>query len=209
MGSFDDGSPGAETRKLVEFQLFPRPEKTAARGSEPPNFDHGGIYVAADTGRPARIRGGPAKDAADASGDDGASPSARTAPHLGTPTELARAVLGEWTRFAAPALRRAVRHAAAAAAAGETAEATSGAVRGRAKAPFLVAMGPKAVSRAVKALAFVSGDLQKEHLEGVPPFVVVPRFWERRKEDKISGKEKTSRLLVLCLVPKETQQARK
>ena len=52
--------------------------------------------------------------------------------------------------------------------------------KGRREPPFLLTMGAPSISLAVKSLAFVAKDLTKEHLAGVPPLLVVPKFWERK-----------------------------
>lgn len=78
-------------------------------------------------------------------------------------------------RFAAPELREASR--AAARHEGAVAVSQKGMRR---SPPFLLTMGAPSIGLAVKSLAFVAKDLTKEHLAGVPPLLVVPKFWERK-----------------------------
>lgn len=159
------------------------------------DFSRGGIYVPIDA--KAAGKRGTNRRPSDAPG------SAEAEPGVATPSALARTVLGEWLRFAAPALRGAMRAAAASRASGSPATAVvgAGAVAGRRRRPFLFTMGPPAVSRAVKALAFAREDLrQKQHLTGSPHFAVVPRFGIRNTRDKYTGLEKSTRFTALCLV---------
>eukprot|EP00439_Symbiodinium_sp_Y106_P026852 s5814_g3.t1 len=116
-----------------------------------------------------------------------------------TPTSLARTVLGQWMRYTVPDLRQAARSAARAASSGEKAVAAASSTPGRQKPPFLIAMGPPAIAMGVKSLAFVCMDVRKEHLDGVPPVLVVPRLWQRKVKLE-SGKDRISKQLVLCLV---------
>uniref|UniRef100_A0A7S4QKD5 Uncharacterized protein n=1 Tax=Alexandrium monilatum TaxID=311494 RepID=A0A7S4QKD5_9DINO len=171
---------------------------------EPPDFSRGGLYVPAD----AAAVGRRAADSARARNAPGAAAVGAGAGNGGvaTPTELARAVLGEWLRYAAPDLRAATRVAAVARTAGREASASvsSASAPGRQRAPFLLAFGPPALARAVRALAFVCVDLKKEHLAGSPSFVVVPRFGERRKPDRYLGIEKTTKFIALCLAHAKT-----
>lgn len=106
-----------------------------------------------------------------------------------TPTAIAKTIMGHWLNYSDPGRR-----------APEGAAATP-----RRRAPFVVTMSPLALSRAVKALAFVCKDLSAghAHLAGVPPPIVWPRVFERRGVK--NEKEKVEILTALVLVrPQET-----
>lgn len=169
-----------ETKKLVRLVVRPQQGSSFA---EDHDFSRGGIYVSA-----------------------GSQENSKST----TPSQLAKTALGEWSRFAAPDLRQATRAAAArkAASGGKDASATafSASVQGRKQPPFLVAMGPPAISRGVKALAFVCADLKKDHLAGIPALLVEPRLWVRTKTEA-SGKEKESRLMVFCMIQALSKKA--
>jgi len=190
------------TTRFVRLEVFPR-EHDDGESSE--DFARGGIYVPVSSGtatRRGRIRQPedqsslPEKSSSSQDLEDDAPP-----PSVATPTELARTVLGHWVRFVAPEVKFAARPAETQRAA-RHGDASSGEVRyGRKRAPFLITMGPPAVSRAVKGLAFAAGDLGKEaRFSAVAPFLVVPRFTQRTKTDKYNGEETVTRLLVLCMV---------
>lgn len=177
--------------KILRFIVSPRP---AGAEDLPTDFSRGGIFV------PVGAKAGQGGNAA--SSGAGTAAENATVATVNTPTQLARTVMGQWLRFAAPELRASRRSAAAARAAegGDAqARASSVATSRRDDAPFLVTMGPPALSRAVKALAFVCNDLHQEHLAGTPPFLVVPRFWQQRKKNPVTGKDKTSSAVVLWL----------
>jgi len=196
----EEGEGGRKLVRLTICSLEASNNRSAADGSAAPleqeqvDFSRGGIYVPVDAATAGR-RGAASRAQATGDGADG------TGVGVATPTELAKTVLGEWLRFAAPALRAAARAAAASRAAGgpAMAAASSASAPGRQRAPFLFTIGPAAVSRAVKALAFVCSDLQKPHLAGSPAFIVVPRFGERCTRDKFNGLEKTTKFVALCL----------
>lgn len=121
--------------------------------------------------------------------------------------------MGYWMRFAAPDLWTAMRTSAAAERAGQSGEALARSSAAQRQPPFLVTMGAPALSRSVKALAFVFSDLQQasedplrgpsdeERFAGAPSFCIVPRFWQREAEDAKTGKPKIKRMVVLCLRP--------
>ncbi|CAE7237493.1 EHMT1 [Symbiodinium sp. CCMP2592] len=148
--------------------------RTPQKDEEPRDFSKGGIFVPQSS--------------------PGEGSATRT-----TPTTLARTALGQWMRYTVPDLRQAARSAARAASAGEKAVASASSTPGRQKPPFLIAMGPPAIAMGVKSLAFVCRDVRKEHLDGVPPVLVVPRLWQRKVKLE-SGKDRISKQLVLCLV---------
>jgi len=173
----ESGGEGSEAaRKLVRLSICRELIPPARRSEEPEGFSHGGIYVSLDAASAgSRARGGGSAEA-----------------RVATPTELARTILGQWLRFASPEVRSAARARASG--------AQRNPVAGRKLAPFVVTMGPSALARAVKALAFVCADLGKEHLSQAPALVVVPRFGERSTRDKFTGVEKTTKLTALCLL---------
>lgn len=134
-----------------------------------------------------------------------------------TPTDLSRTLLGEWVRFAAPGVRYAERAAAAARSTGGDPDAAAAAARseiprtpvGRQREPFVIAVGPPAISRAAKALAFAHGDLCKEkRFVDVPRFLVVANFDEDIRKDRYTGQEKVTRQLVMHLVHADPARAR-
>jgi len=211
--TMEDGDGSNDGTKLLRLSVM----RWSVAAPENVDFSHGGIYVPVDG--EASGRGGRAAAASDSAsgsvnasgkgkGEHGVTAPARQqarvmAQTVSTPTALAEVVLGHWLRFVSPELHHAVRAAAARHAAGRedvAVVATDKTVKGRQRPPFLCTMGPLALGRAVKALAFAHGDLCKEdRLRGVPPFVVVPRFWENRRVDRYTGKERTSKLVILCL----------
>lgn len=175
--------------------------RAADTGDPPKDFSQGGIYVPVDAktaGR--RGRGSTAAQTKDTKAD---AEAGAASIKVATPTDLAKTVLGQWTRFAAPELRAAARAAAMDRARGGPGTATASAadVPRRGEVPFLLTMGPPALCRAVKALAFVCADLHKdaEHLVGIPALTVVPQFWEKQTVDRRTEEEKTQRAVVLWL----------
>lgn len=184
-------------RKLLRLSVQARPRQAEA---PPTDFSAGGIYVPVDAKSAGQRAGGGVAGAKDV----GAAATASLA--WGTPAGLARTAMGEWMRFAAPELRAAGRAAAMQRAMGTgpgVASFSADEAPRRDKAPFLLTMGPPALARAAKALAFVCGDLQKDHVIGVPMLVVVPRFWARKSVEKRTGQEKTTQTVVLWLTHAE------
>lgn len=161
--------------KLMRLAVLRR---SADAEAPPKDFSAGGIYVPVDSST---------------AGSRGASGAAEG---ISTPSGLSRAVLGEWMRFAAPELRLERRAAAAGVQLGD---ASSLPDARRQSSPFLLTVGPPALSRAVKALAFVCADVQKDHLLGCPPLCAVPCFWERSTPDRVTGIEKKTNAVVLWL----------
>lgn len=190
------------TTRLMRLEVFPRQH---GEGEADEDFTRGGIYVPVSSATASRR--GRRRQPDDSSSPEKSSPSedldddVATPPSVATPTELARTVLGHWVRFVAPEVRYAARPTTAPRPA-RPRDGSVGEVRyGRKRAPFLITMGPPAVSRAVKGLAFAFGDLGKEdRFSAVAPFVVVPRFTQRTKTDKYNGEETVTRLIALCMV---------
>lgn len=176
----EDAEDGQQ-RRFLRFAVSRRPA-WATGTAIAPDFSHGGIAVPSASGAVAAEL----------------SPNGRPQTLL-TPSELSRTVLGEWLRYAAPKLRYDLRP-----------KQENGKVElgrgGRRNAPFLVSLGPSALSRATKAIAFARSDINKaEHLAGAPSFLVVPRLWTKKGKDKY-GAEKESKVTVLCLVREVEEQ---
>eukprot|EP00401_Gymnodinium_catenatum_P077690 CAMPEP_0117460016 /NCGR_PEP_ID=MMETSP0784-20121206/1780_1 /TAXON_ID=39447 /ORGANISM="" /LENGTH=339 /DNA_ID=CAMNT_0005253655 /DNA_START=64 /DNA_END=1080 /DNA_ORIENTATION=- len=129
--------------KLVRLVVQARPTATHALD----DFSSGGIFVPVDSSAiGSRGQGGRTREGRGGEEAGGARERAG-ATRAATPTELARTVLGQWLLFAAPELRAAARAAAkdrAMGGAGVAASKADAPTPRRAKAPFLIAMGPPA-----------------------------------------------------------------
>lgn len=169
-----------------------RPRAAPPAPQEARDYSRGGMYVPNATGG--------------AFGPDAASQSSTNAGPMGTrqramadtyrplradtPTELARAIVSQWRRYAILP-----DSAGDAGSSGRNSGSTGGANAPR--EPFLLTRGAPAAGRALRALAFVCSDLRKGHVADTPMPVVAPVFWT--SPPRGGGDAGGQRYVILCL----------